>query len=152
MSLCNIYIYIYIYIHTHTHIHIYIYISLNHFAIHQRLTQYCKSTIHQLNKNFFWISLTASKFYLRILFIIIKPNPSTFQLFGYYGILAYLRNLMLYKLFKWKKESLITEYFQNCNNKVIFSFRNFNNKRLVLLVVFCSYKPKISRANSLWWH
>ena len=31
------------YIHTHTHIYIYIY--LNHFAIHQKVTQHCKTTI-----------------------------------------------------------------------------------------------------------
>ena len=32
------------YIHIHTHIYI------NHFAIHQKLTQHCKSTILQLKK------------------------------------------------------------------------------------------------------
>ena len=34
-------IYIYIYIHTPTHTHIY----LNHFALHLKLIQHCKSTI-----------------------------------------------------------------------------------------------------------
>ena len=42
----NIYIYIYIYIHT------YIYIKLNHFAVCQKLTQHCKSTILQFLKMF----------------------------------------------------------------------------------------------------
>ena len=54
--------YIYIYIYTYTHIYIFIYIHiyiriythmyiyLNHFAIHQKLTQYCKSTILSLKK------------------------------------------------------------------------------------------------------
>ena len=35
----------YIYIHIHIHV------KLNHFAIHQKLTQHCKSTILQLKKN-----------------------------------------------------------------------------------------------------
>ena len=37
---------IYIYIYTHT----YIYIRLNYFAVHQKLTQHCKSTILQFKK------------------------------------------------------------------------------------------------------
>ena len=37
-----IYTYIHIYIYTHTHTYMYIF-----FAIHQKLTQHCKSTIHQ---------------------------------------------------------------------------------------------------------
>ena len=41
------YIYIYIYIYTHIYIYMYIYIWLNHFAAHQKLTQYCKPTILQ---------------------------------------------------------------------------------------------------------
>ena len=39
----NIYIYIFFYI----------YLSLNHFAVHQKLTQYCESTIFQLKWFFF---------------------------------------------------------------------------------------------------
>ena len=30
----------------------YIYVQLNHFAIHHKLTQHCKSTILQLKKTF----------------------------------------------------------------------------------------------------
>ena len=41
----NIYIYIYIYIHIYIHTHI----KLNHFAVHQKLTQHFKTTIPQLN-------------------------------------------------------------------------------------------------------
>ena len=37
-------VYIYIYTHTHT------YMKLNHFAVHLKLTQHCKSTILQLKK------------------------------------------------------------------------------------------------------
>ena len=39
-----------IYIYIHIHIYIWIYIYLNHFAVHLKLTQYCKSTIVQLKK------------------------------------------------------------------------------------------------------
>ena len=39
----KIYIYRYINIYMHTHLHLYI--NLNHFAIHLKLTQHCKSTI-----------------------------------------------------------------------------------------------------------
>ena len=46
------YTHIYIFIYTHIYIHIYThtYIYLNHFAIHQKLTQYCKSTILSFKK------------------------------------------------------------------------------------------------------
>ena len=40
-----------IYIHIHIHIYIYMYIKKpNHFAVHLKLTQYCKSTILRLKK------------------------------------------------------------------------------------------------------
>ena len=40
-----------IYIHIHIHIYIYMYIKKpNHFVVHLKLTQYCKSTILQLKK------------------------------------------------------------------------------------------------------
>ena len=39
-----------IYIYIHIHISIWIYIYLNHFSVHLKLTQYCKSTIVQLKK------------------------------------------------------------------------------------------------------
>lgn len=44
---------------------------------------------------------------------------------------------MLYKLLKWKKERLAGEYFRTAIIRVIFPFRNFSNKKLVLLGVFC---------------
>ena len=48
-----IYIYIYIklsiYMTEYIYITVYIYIKWNHFAVQQKLTQYCKSTILQLN-------------------------------------------------------------------------------------------------------
>ena len=31
--------------HTHTHTHTYMYIHLNHFAVHMKLTQHCKSVM-----------------------------------------------------------------------------------------------------------
>ena len=40
-------VYIYIYIHIYIHIYVYIYIQLNHFAVHLKLTQHCKSTLIQ---------------------------------------------------------------------------------------------------------
>ena len=34
----------------YVYVYIYIYMKLNHFAVHQKLTQHCKSTILQLKK------------------------------------------------------------------------------------------------------
>ena len=36
--------------HTHTHTHTILKIKLNHFVVHQKLTQHCKSTILQFLK------------------------------------------------------------------------------------------------------
>ena len=44
---------IYTHIYTYIYIYIYIYIKLNHFAVHLKLTQHCKSTILQYKKIFF---------------------------------------------------------------------------------------------------
>ena len=44
-----IYIYIYIYIYLYVYL---IYVYMNHFAVHLKLTQHCKSTIIQLKKKF----------------------------------------------------------------------------------------------------
>ena len=49
----------YIYTHTHKYIYIYIYIKLNHFAVQQKLTQHCKSTIFSFLKIVCWASLVA---------------------------------------------------------------------------------------------
>ena len=54
----NIYIVVYVctpmytcnYMYIHNYIYVYIYIQLNHFAIYQKLTQYCKPNILQLKK------------------------------------------------------------------------------------------------------
>ena len=42
-----VYIYICVYIYIYIYIYIHIYIKLNHFAVHLKLTQHCKSTILQ---------------------------------------------------------------------------------------------------------
>ena len=46
------YVYVQLYVYTQLYIciYIYIYIQLNHFAIYQKLTQYCKPNILQLKK------------------------------------------------------------------------------------------------------
>ena len=40
-------IYICVCVYIYIHIHTYIYIKLNHFAVQQKLTQHCKSTVLQ---------------------------------------------------------------------------------------------------------
>ena len=47
----NRYIYIYMYVCICVCVCVYIYIKLNHFAVHQKLTQHCKLTILQFLKN-----------------------------------------------------------------------------------------------------
>ena len=37
--------------HTHTHTHTHTHIKLKHFAVHLKLTHYCKSTICQFKNN-----------------------------------------------------------------------------------------------------
>ena len=47
------YIYMYIYMHAHTHTHTHIYAWLDPFAVQQKLTEHCKSTIIEKIKIFF---------------------------------------------------------------------------------------------------
>ena len=49
-DLKRIYICICTYIYMCVYIYIYIHIKLNQFAVHQKLTQHCKSTILQLKR------------------------------------------------------------------------------------------------------
>ena len=72
LYICLYVIYIYIYV-----IHIFIYIKLNHFTVHLKLTQHCKSTMLQFKKGQWNFNFTKFPCAMNYFFFYIQPSKNT---------------------------------------------------------------------------